>query len=263
MAQGKELSLFNGITIRRIWHKGEWYYSIVDIVAALTQNEKPSIYWSKVKKRARAEGFAEGIEPLKLKSADGKLRETDTANRETILRLIQSVPSPNAEPFRIWLAQVGEERFQEIEDPSLMLERMRQHYRKLNYPEEWIEQRIRNDIVRNDLTDEWRERGAKEGVQFAVLTNEIHEGTFEVSIQAHKTYKLLPSKTNLRDHMTVLELALLSLGEATAITLHQDRDTQGFEGLKKDSREAGTAAGRARKEIEQSVGHPVVSNQNF
>lgn len=221
--------------------------------------------WSQLKERAKSEGFQESlasIEPLKLKSPDGRFRLTDTANRQTLLRLIQSVPSPRAEPFRLWLAQVGEERLEEIEHPEAAIERVREMYRAKGYDDAWIEARIKNDLIRNELTDEWKERGAKEGVEYAILTNELSKGTFGLTVQAHKDYKLLPTRANLRDHMTPIELALTSLSEATAITYHRERDSQGFPALKRDATDAGEAAGDARRALEARMGRPVVSREN-
>jgi DNA-damage-inducible protein D len=260
-----QISEFEQKQIRRVWHKEDWYYSIVDVIAVLTDSARPSVYWSSLKARTKKEGFDEAlaqIESLQLKSQDGRMRQTDTANRQTLLRIIQSIPSPKAEPLRLWLAQVGEERFAEIENPELTIERVRATYRAKGYSDDWIEQRIKTDLIRNELTDEWAGRGAQEGVQYAILTNEINEGTFELSIQAHKQYKLLPVKANLRDHMTTLELALISLGEATATLFHRERDSQGFQPLKKDARDAGNVAGKSRKMIEEEVGHSVVSPEN-
>ena len=180
------LSLFEQKQLRRVWHKGEWYYSIIDVIAVLTDSTDPRKYWVALKARAKTEGFDETlaqIEPLKLKSLDGRLRITDTANRQALLRIIQSVPSPKAEPFRLWLAKVGEERFEEIENPEAALDRVRATYRAKGYGDAWIEERIRNDLIRNELTDEWLDRGAKEGVEFAILTNEITKGTFNLSVQ--------------------------------------------------------------------------------
>jgi DNA-damage-inducible protein D len=269
MAEGNlppSLSLFHP-DVRRIWHRGEWYYAIVDIIAFLTESKDPGAYWRNTKKRlADDEGARQTLDQLvqlKLKAHDGRFRLTDTANRQAILRLMQSIPSPRAEPLRLWLAQVGEERFEEIEHPEQALERVKQTYRAKGYDDAWIEERIKNDLLRNELTDEWKERGAQEGVEFAILTNEIHQGTFAVSVQAHKTYKLLPTRTNLRDHMTPLELALTSLSEATAITLHRDRESQGFPDLKRDAADAGEAGGEARLVIEKRIGKPVLSPQNF
>jgi hypothetical protein len=202
------------------------------------------------------------IVPLKLKSADNRFRLTETANRATLLRLIQSIPSPRAEPFRMWLAQVGEERLEEIENPEAAIERVRQMYRARGHDDAWIEARIRNDLARNELTDEWRDRGAKEGMEYAILTNEISEGTFSLSVQAYKQYKLLPKSANLRDHMSTMELVLCSLGEATATIFHRNRDSQGFPELKRDARDAGVTAGKARQVIEADLGESVVSQSN-
>jgi DNA-damage-inducible protein D len=260
-----EPSLFEQKLIRRVWHKDEWYYSIIDVLAVLTDSTNPRNYWFMLKARAKTEGFDETlvqIEPLKLKSPDGRFRVTDTANRQTLLRILQSVPSPKAEPFRLWLAQVGEERLEEIENPEVALDRVRATYRAKGYDDAWIEERIKNDVVRNELTDEWQERGAKEGVEFAVLTNEISKGTFDLTVQAYKQYKLLPAKENLRDHMTTIELVLCSLGEATATIYHRNRDSQGFPALKRDATDAGRTAGKARKVIEEDIGESVISREN-
>jgi hypothetical protein len=185
-----------------------------------------------------------------------------------LLRIVQSIPSPCAEPFKAWLAQIGEERFVEIEHPEAAFERIRQGYRDRGYDERWIEEHMRADLIRNDLTTEWKERAASEGAQFAILTNTIltntiHEGTFAISVVGHREFKALARRDNLRDHMSPIELALLSLGEATAIELHRDRDSQGFGELKRDATDAGSTAGRARQVIEQDIGRPVMSAQNF
>ena len=265
---GRDLSLspFHP-DVRRIWHQDEWYYAIVDIIAFLTESKDPSGYWRNTKKRLLVdEGAGQALDQivqLKLKAHDGRFRLTDTANRQIILRLLQSIPSPRVEPLRMWLAQVGEERFEEVEHPEQAIERVRKAYRAKGYENAWIEERIKNDLIRNELTDEWKSRGAEVGVEFAILTNEIHQGTFDISVQAHKKYKLLPTRTNLRDHMTPLELALTSLSEATAITLHQDRESQGFVELKRDATDAGEAGGEARRVIEKRIRKPVRSSQNF
>lgn len=261
-----ELALFEQKQLRRVWYKGEWYYSIVDVIAILTDSANPRSYWGKLKERVKTEGFDETlvqIEPLKLKSLDGRFRLTDTASRQTLLRLIQSIPSPKAEPFRLWLAQVGEERFEDIEHPEAAIERIRANYKAKGYDDAWIDSRIKNDLIRNELTDEWKGRGAKEGVEYAILTSEISKGTFGLTVQAYKEYKLLPTKINLRDHMNPIELALCSLSEATAITYHRDRDSQGFPELKRDATDAGKTAGKARKAIEEDMGKPVISRENY
>lgn len=258
-------TLFEQKQLRRVWHKEEWYYSITDVIAILTDSTNPRVYWANLKTRAKSEGFDEAlvqIEALKLKSSDNRFRLTDTANRQTLLRIIQSIPSPKAEPFRLWLAQVGEERFEDIENPEAALDRVRATYRAKGYNDAWIEERIKNDLVRNELTDEWRERGAKVGVEYAILTNEINQGTFDLSIQAYKQYKLLPTKENLRDHMTPIELILCSLGEATATLYHRNRDSQGFPALKKDATDAGITAGKARRIIEEDTGQSILSPEN-
>lgn len=259
-------AIFAQKELRRVWHKGEWYYSIIDVIAILTNSPQPRVYWSQLKERVKAEGFNSSlaqIEPLKLKSADNRFRHTDTANRQTLLRLIQSIPSPGAEPFRLWLAQIGEERLEEIEHPEAALERVKAMYKAKGYDDAWIEARIKNDLIRNELTDEWKERGAKEGIEYAILTNEITSGTFGFSVQTYKEYKLLPTRVNLRDHMTPIELALTSLSEATAITYHRERDSEGFPELKRDATDAGRTAGKARKAIEEDMGHSVVSKENY
>lgn len=263
---GQDLSIFEQKQLRRIWHKGEWYYSIIDVIAILTDSPQPRVYWARLKERIKSEGFNEAlaqIDQLKLKSPDGRFRLTDTANRQTLLRLIQSIPSPRAEPFRLWLAQVGEERFEEIENPEATLERVRATYKAKGYDDAWIEARIKNDLIRNELTDEWMERGAKADTEYAILTNELSKGTFGLTVAAYKNYKLLPTRVNLRDHMTPIELALTSLSEATAITYHRERDSQGFPALRRDATDAGRTAGKARKAIEEDMGHSVVSQENY
>ena len=261
-----DLIIFEQKQVRRMWHKEDWFYSIIDVVAILTDASRPRIYWYQMKERIKTEGFDEAlaqIEQLKFKSPDGRFRLTDTANRETLLRIIQSIPSPRAEPFRLWLARVGEERFEEIEHPEAAIERVRVTYRAKGYDEAWIEARIKNDLIRNELTDEWKDRGAKEGVEFAVLTNELSKGTFGMTVSVYKDYKLLPARTNLRDHMTPIELALTSLSEATAITFHRERDSQDFPELKRDTTDAGQATGEARRALEKNMGRSVVSRENY
>jgi len=256
--------------VQRVWDedRGEWLYSILDIIAVLVPDSRDQAsYWRTLKRRLiKDEGFDEKAARITQKpftARDGKLRETDAANRQSILRIIQSVPSPQAEPLRLWLAQVGDERFEEIEHPETAIERMRATYRAKGYDEGWIETRIKSDLIRNELTDEWRERGAKEGVEYAILTNELSQGTWGITVAAHKQYKLLPAKTNLRDHMTPIELALTSLSEATAITYHRDRDSQGFPELKRDTTDAGRATGKAREALEAEMGQPALSKENY
>ncbi len=261
----QELELASIPQIRRIWHKGEWYFSVLDVIIFLTGTKNAHSYWTVLKGRLRAQGFDETafIERLKLPGADHRFRETDTMNMQGVLRLIQTIPSPRVEVLRQWLAQVGAERLEEIEHPEAAIERIRATYRAKGYDEGWIETRIKSDLIRNELTDEWRERGAQEGVEYAILTNELSKGTFGLTVAAHKQYKLLPTKTNLRDHMTPIELALTSLSEATAITYHRDRDSQGFPELKRDATDAGRVAGKAREAVEAEMGRPALSSENY
>ena len=219
-----------------------------------------------MKKRAAAEGFEETLkqlETVRLKAADGKLRETEVANRQTLLRLVQSIASPKAEPFRLWLAEAGEEKLQQAEDRANDERKLRAEYKAKGYDDKWIDQRIEADTNRNRLTDEWTYRGAKDGKEFAILTNVISEGTFDLTITEHKQFKSLPKNANLRDHMTRVELALISLGEATAARLHEQRDSQGFDELQRDAEAAGRVGGGARKLVEQETGEPAVSSKNF
>lgn len=265
MADNSQLSVFQNFLIRRVWHNGEWYFSILDTIRVLTNSKHPGTYWAKLKVRVTNEGFIDlksEIVVQKLPSPDGKLRETETANLQILLRLIQSVPSPKAEPFKAWLAQVGRERIEEVEDPGKAIERMRAAYKAKGYNDTWIDQRLRTDGIRNELTDEWRDRGAHEGIEYSILTNDIHQGVFELTVQAHKDYKILPVKANLRDNMSVLELALLSVGEATAIELHRDRDSTGFRELQRDAKDAGETGREARKVVEKRLGRSVVTSDN-
>ena len=187
---------------------------------------------------------------------------TDVADTEQLLRLIQSIPSPKAEPFKHWLARVGYERLEEIENPELSMERMQALYEEKGYPKEWIDKRMRGIAVRQDLTDEWKNRGAKTSLEYAILTNEIMQGAFDLKVEEYKQVKGL-DRENLRDHMTDIELILTMLGEATTTKMHRDRDTKGFEPLKKDAQESGAVAGSTRRDIEKRSGKPVVTSENF
>ncbi len=253
-------------TIRRVLHEGRWYFSVIDVVGLLTENPKPRQYWFDMKRTIQTEGFrevSEKIRQLKMEAPDGKQRLTDAADAETLLRIIQSIPSPRAEPFKQWLAKVGRERLEEMERPELAADRLRQHYRALGYPDEWIDRRLQGIIVRDELTEEWRERGAHEGREFALLTDTLHRGTFDVSNAEHKAIKSLRARDNLRDSMTTLELLLTALSEETARELHQARDSQGFGELRRDAGEAGEVGGAARRDIETRTGRPVVSAANY
>jgi DNA-damage-inducible protein D len=265
---GKEIAkvaVFEGKHIRKILHEGEWWFSVVDIVQVLTGSSIPKRYWSDLKKKLVSEGFTETYEKivrLKLLAPDGKMRLTDCADTETMFRVIQSIPSPKVEPLKRWLAKVGRERIDEIENPELSMERMKELYEKKGYPKEWIDKRMRGIAVRQDLTDEWQNRGARTTLEYAILTNEIMQGAFDLKVEEYKEVKGL-ERENLRDHMTDIELILTMLAEATTTKLHRDRDSRGFVPLKKDAQDGGAVAGRTRKDIEDKSGKPVVSADNF
>ncbi len=261
--ENKELVLFENSRIRRQMYNDEWYYSIVDIIEILTESKDPTDYWSKLKKRIDAEEFAElstNCRQLKLVAKDGKKRPTDCANRQTIFRLIQSVPSPNAEPFKQWFAQLAEERIQEIIDPSLAIERARQTYLKKGYDEEWTNTRIKGIGARNDLTNEWKNRGATTK-DYSILTDEISKGTFGITTGQHKALKRI-GKQNLRDNMSAMELALMTLAEVTTTEIHKTNDSQGMKELKQDAHDGGEIASVTRKNIEAKLGKPVVTSEN-
>jgi hypothetical protein len=260
-----KLALFDGREIRKSFHEGEWWFSIIDVIEALVGGDRPRKYWSDLKKKLFLEGYdqlSEKIGQLKMKSSDGKFYMTDCANSETLFRIIQSIPSPKVEPLKRWLARVGKERLDEIENPELAMGRMQDLYEKKGYPKEWIDKRLRGIAVRQDLTDEWKERGVASSTEFAILTNEIMQGTFDLKVDEYKQVKSL-ARENLRDHMTDIELILTMLAEATTTKLHRDRDSQGMEPLKKDAKDGGAVAGRTRKDIELQTGKPVISTENF
>jgi DNA-damage-inducible protein D len=260
-----KLAVFQGKHIRRILQDGEWWFSITDIVQVLTGSSIPKRYWSDLKRKLAKEGYSELYEKivqLKFAAADGKYYATDCATTETMFRIIQSIPSPKVEPLKRWLARVAKERIDEIENPELSMERMKELYEKKGYPKEWIDKRTRGIAVRQDLTDEWKNRGARTNLEYAILTNEIMQGAFDLKVEEYKKVKGL-ERENLRDHMNDIELILTMLGEATTTKLHRDRDTKGFDPLKKDAQDGGAVAGRTRKDIEEKAGKPVISAENF
>lgn len=263
------IKLFESKRIRSHWSESEqkWYFSVVDIVTVLTEQEdfqKARNYWKVLKNRLKAEGseVVTKCNRLKLEAPDGKKYLTDCADPETLLRIIQSVPSKKAEPFKLWLAKVGYERLQEIEDPELAQKRMIELYKAKGYPDTWIEKRVRGIAVRDQLTDEWQKRGVKEQKEFAILTAEISKATFGLTPSEYKEHKGL-KRENLRDHMTDLELIFTMLGEASTTEITKVKDARNFEENKKASREGGTIAGNARKELEKKTGQRVVSKENF
>jgi DNA-damage-inducible protein D len=259
-----KLDVFEGREIRKTIHNGEWWFSVADVVQTLTDSVDTRQYIKRMRQRdPELDSYWGTIcTPLELLASDGKRRKTNCANTEGLFRIIQSIPSPKAEPFKRWLAKVGHERLQEIENPELAQERMKQLFEQKGYPKEWIDKRLRGIAVRQDLTDEWKNRGARNTVEFAILTNEIMQGAFDLKVEEYKDVKGL-ERENLRDHLTDMELILTMLAEATTSKLHRDRDSQGFQPLKKDARDGGAVAGRTRKDIEKQSGKPVVSGENF
>lgn len=261
-----ELMDFKGKAIRRICLNGEWLFSIVDVISAVTESDRPSKYWSDLKaKMVRDEGFkdiSDNIGNTPLPTADGRQRGADVANAEVLFRIIQSVPSPKAEPIKRWLAKVAYERIQETQDPELAIKRAILTYQLQGRTDEWIERRIRSIVARNELTREWQKRGIKGDKDYAILTNIISEETFGVGVQRHKKLKGLSSQ-NLRDHMTDLELILTMLGETSTTTIARQRNAQGLYQNANAARAGGGIAGGARKQIEQETGQKVVSSENF
>ncbi|MCX6970599.1 MAG: Bro-N domain-containing protein [Verrucomicrobia bacterium] len=263
-----KLAVFEGKRIRKTLHKGTWWFVIVDVVAILTDSANPAGYLKDMRRRdpSLAEAFKGGGQfapPLALEFATaGGPQKLQCWNTEGLFRLIQSIPSPKAEPFKRWLARVGKERIDEIENPELAMARMQALYEKKGYPKEWIDKRLRGIAVRQDLTDEWQNRGARTTLEYAILTNEIMQGTFGLNVEDYKQVKAL-TRENLRDHMTDIELILTMLAEATTTKLHRDRDSQGMTPLKKDAHDGGAVAGRTRKDIEAQTDQPVISAENF
>ncbi|MFH1608427.1 MAG: Bro-N domain-containing protein [Patescibacteria group bacterium] len=261
----KNITLFEGNKVRRIWHDGRWFFSVIDVIQVLTESTIPKRYWSDLKNRLKLEGSEvyEKIVRLKLIAEDGKYRETDIADAQIMLRLIQSIPSPKAEPFKIWLAKVGQERLEEIEDPERAMLRAQKIYEMKGYSEEWIGKRMRGIAVRNTLTDEWDKRGIKNKIEYAILTNEIMQGTFDMKVEDYKKHKNLAMQHNLRDHMGDIELILTMLAEATTTKLSIDRDSKGFRKLHGDAKEGGEIVGKTRKEIENRSGKKIATQKNF
>jgi hypothetical protein len=260
------IAVFKNREIRRILHDNEWWFSVVDVAGALTDSVDPGAYWRKLKERLKAEGseLVTICHGLKLPAPDGKLRETDCANTEGIFRIIQSIPSPKAEPFKRWLAKVGYERIREIENPELAIKRTRATYQLKGYSDEWIEKRIRGIEVRKNLTDEWKNRGLKGEDEYSILTSEISKAAFGMTPDEYKAHKGLEKPhENLRDHMTDLELIFSMLGEAATTEITQKRDIVGFEPNRTAARDGGTVAGNARKDLEKQSGRKVVSGVNY
>jgi len=261
-----KIVVFRNKNIRRILHQNEWWFSVVDVVGVLSESSNPRRYWSDLKRQlVENEGFSELYEKivqLKLEAPDGKMRASDCANVETLFRIIQSIPSPKAEPFKRWLAKVGYERVQEIEDPELASKRARAMYKAKGYSDSWIEKRMRSIAIREELTDEWQQRGIQEQKDYAILTAEISKAAFGMTPSEYKQHKAL-KRENLRDHMTDLELIFSMLGEASTTEIARNKDAQGFDENCDAAREGGSVAGNARKELESKSGRSVISRDNY
>ncbi len=262
--ENKKIALFKGAQIRRTLYNGEWWFSVNDVVGALTDSVNPRDYWFRMKVRINEEdGFELSTicRQFKLIAPDGKMRETDCANTEGIFRIIQSIPSPKAEPFKSWLAKVGYERVEEIENPELATKRTRMLYKLKGYSEDWIEKRIRGIAVREELTDEWKKRGAKNS-DYEILTSEISKATFGVTPNEYKKLKGL-KKENLRDHMDDFELIFNMLGERATTEIHRTENSKGTTKLKSDAKAGGDIAGGARKKLEERLGRSIVTKRSF
>lgn len=256
------IKLFEQNHVRSIWNEkdGKWYFSVVDIIGILTDSPNSNNYWKVLKSRLKKEGseLVTNCNQLKLQSSDGKYYKTDVADTEQVFRLIQSVPSPKAEPFKLWIAKVARERIDEIEDPEIGIDRLMETYLKKGYSKEWVNQRLKSIEVRKELTDEWDERGVKKGQEYAILTDEITKAWSGFSVKGYKKHKDL-KKESLRDNMTNLELVLNMLAEATTTEISKEKKPKTFEQNKVIAKQGGTIAGNTRKEIEEKTGKKVVS----
>lgn len=258
------ISLFRGKKIRKVIYQSEWWFSVIDICEVLTDSIDAGAYWRKLKQRLKKEGseivtFCHG---LKLQSSDGKKYVTDCANTEGMFRIIQSIPSAKAEPFKRWLAKVGYERIQEIENPELATKRTKMLYKLKGYPNDWIEKRMRGIAIREELTNEWQKRGAKEQKDYEILTAEISRATFGITPTEYKNIKGL-KRENLRDHMDDFELIFTMLGERATTEIHRTEDSQGIPKLQSDSKAGGKIAGDARKQLEKRLGRSIVTKTNY
>ena len=265
MGKDNKIQLFENQPIRTAWNEEleEWYFSIIDVIAVLTESKDANAYWRKLKQRLIKEGneTVTNCHALKMKAADGKRRLTDVANTEQLLRIIQSIPSKKAEPFKLWLAQVGRDRIEEIIDPELTIDRALETYAKKGYPADWINQRLQTIRARKELTDEWQSHGVQKGKEYAILTDEVTKAWSGMSTRQYKNYKGL-KKENLRDNMSTLELALNMLAEATTTELTKVQNPYGLEANRNVAKTGGQIAGEARMRIEKETGNPVITNQN-
>lgn len=260
-----QIAIFRNKKVRKQIHRGEWWFSIIDIIEILVGSERPRKYWNDLKTKLIKEGFSElsdFIGQLKLTSSDGKKYLTDCANTETMFRIIQAIPSPKVESMKRWLARVGFERIKEIEDPELATKRTRILYKAKGYPDSWIEKRMRGIAIREELTDEWQKRGIEKDLDYKILTSEISKATFGVTPSQYKKLKGL-KRQNLRDHMDDFELIFTMLGERSTTEIHKTEDSKGFNKLKKDGQEGGEIAGVARRRLEKRLKRSIVTGKNF
>lgn len=260
-----KVALFEGMKVRKTYENHQWWFSVVDIIAVLTESSKPRVYWSAMKNRVKSE---DGLElsticrQLKLTSSDGKKYQTDCANTEAILRIIQSIPSPKAEPLKLWLAKVGYERIEEINDPEKALNRSRQYWQKMGHSQKWIQQRMMGQEIRNKLTDYWQNHEVTKQQEYAILTNIIHQEWSDLTVKQHKKLKKL-EKENLRDHMTDAELVFTALAELSSRQIAETKNSTGLNENRISAHEGGTVAKHARKELEQKTGKKIISPQNY
>ena len=258
----KGLIVFQDRKIRRLWHNDGWFYSVVDIVAVLSESDNPTTYWRVLKHREPQ--LVTICNGLKMPAEDGKLRYTDCVNTKNAFRLIQSIPSKKAEPFKMWLAQVGKERIEEIENPELAQDRVKEYYGLKGYPKDWIDKRLRGIAIRQDLTGEWKSRGVQEEKDFAILTNEISKATFGKTVGEYRQFKGLEKPNqSLRDHMTDWELILTMIGEKATTDITVAKDAKEFPQLKQTAQEGGDIAKNTRAEIEQKTGKSIIARENY
>lgn len=262
-----KIKLFESKQIRSEWNESEqqWYFSIIDVIEVLTESPRPRKYWNALKTKIIKEGndqLSQNLGQLKMMSSDGKSYLTDVTNTKTLLRIIQSIPSPKAEPFKRWLSEIGADRLEEIENPEIATQRTRELFKLKGYPDDWIEKRMRSIAIREELTDEWKNHGIKEQIEFSILTAEISKATFGITPSEHKKLKNIKSQ-NLRDHMSDLELIFSMLGEASTTEIVKKKNPLGFVENKKAAKQGGKIAGDARKALELKSGEKVVSNTNF
>lgn len=260
----KDVTIFEGKNVRRVWKDEQWFFVIQDVVEALIDSKDPKQYIQRMKQRDEelAKGWVQIVHTLDI-NTDGGKQKMLCASLAGMFRIIQSVSSPKAEPFKLWLAKVGQERIEEIQDPERAIVRAKNIYTSKGYDDDWIAKRMRGINIRNTLTDEWKNRGAREGVEFAILTNEIYKGAFEKTAKEIKDFKRLRNQDNPRDHMSELEIILTMLGEATTTEITKERDSKKLKDLQKDAKDGGQVAGNARKEIEEKTKKKVVNRDNF